>query len=65
MISCVQNCSDQTCVDACYAQGDAEAQALMDDIMACIAQSTCASNDWQCIGQACWQEMLACYQDNN
>jgi hypothetical protein len=65
MISCVQNCSDQPCVDACYAQGDADAKALMDDIMDCIAGSGCTSNDWQCIGTACWQPMAACYSDNS
>ena len=63
VISCVQNCQDQACIDACYAQGDADAQALMDEIFDCIATSGCVQDDWTCIGQTCWQPMLACMQD--
>ena len=60
--TCWEACGgDATCQDACYDQGDAEAQSLFDALMACAEANGC--QNMQCILINCPGDANACWAD--
>ncbi len=70
--TCMGDCADQACVDACFAAGTTEAQAQYNALMTCV-EGNCAtecgsggSNEAcnTCAGEKCPDEMDACFTVN-
>jgi hypothetical protein len=61
VLDCIDTCSTDACANNCVADGSNEAQDQINDLAACIEQSTCT--DPTCISQQCSAELTACGGD--
>lgn len=62
IVTCTANCAEQSCFDACSAQGSAQAQGLFDAVISCV-QSRCPGGDANCQQSQCGAELAACFGD--
>jgi len=60
---CLVDCQDVTCQQACIAEGDTEAQQLLEAIVVCAVLAGCALDDTVCILEGCEAELTACLDD--
>ena len=66
LLDCVSDCAsagEANCIDICLTKGTAQAQALLNEVDECVANSGCPSGNSECLQAACMDKMAACQQD--
>lgn len=63
IFTCVQQCADDPCANACYARGSAAGKQKIDALAACLSANDCS--DATCAQTYCSQEVDACDNDVN
>jgi hypothetical protein len=61
VLTCMLDCPDDACGNACYANGSDGARQKIDALLGCLNASMCA--DAECAKMACAPEIDACVQD--